>query len=195
MGVQDGTSTFLGIPYIVIIQAGGYVYLYFCNYTKYSLKYDSVSNVFFKSALIGFVLWVLAGVSTAAAYKMVNEAMPDRVLIVPILGVVYGYIFSMILNVFYSKRDAAKSRGNSLYVLVCDAINANQSSHGNQLIELTMKGGRTYVGRPKPIELGDEYVDLISDGAKSLGNLNNKISLKVEEIEAVKLCSQLQIQR
>ena len=119
------------------------------------------------------------------------DDVDDSKLIIPSLGVIYGIVFSIILNVFYreskAERKAAKRRGDSLYLAVHGAIDRSQSVDKIQLVEFTMKSGKTCIGYPGPLKLKSEYVDLIPYDANGVKHSNSKVSLKVEEIETVKL--------
>lgn len=174
------------IPTIILVLVSGYVFLYFFSYTKFDIKNDSGYHLFLKSALFGFPLWGLAEITINAS----GVPIADERLIRSGLGVAYGIMFSMMLNMFFrevvSERRAAKRRGKSVYFAVNDVNGENRSIDGPRLVEFTMKGGKAYVGHPEPLRLEDEYVDLISKDADGAKCSSRKISLKVEEIEAVK---------
>lgn len=174
------------IPTIILVLVSGYVFLYFFSYTKFDIKNDSGYHLFLKSALFGFPLWGLAEVTINAS----GVPIADERLIRSGLGVAYGIMISMMLNMFFreivSERRAAKRRGKSVYFAVNDVNSESRSIGRAQLVEFTMKGGKAYVGLPEPLRLEDEYVDLIPKDDNGIECSNCKISLKVEEIESVK---------
>lgn len=151
--------------------------------------------------------WVLANVAANGSVTGLEQALttfrseidPNSPFLTPILGLIYGMAVSNFLNIFSSKHKqeavAAKRRSNSLYLMILETFEKEQ------FIEFAMKDEKVYFGCPaKPMGLESEYVDLKPyiggiqgfDGKRAddyveLNILNYQISLKVDEIAAVKL--------
>ena len=131
---------------------GGYLFLSTWNFTKYKAYRATGYRLFFQSAFVGFLLLIVAKLivkillfCSSMYLIMISEwIIPTGFNLESMAALIIGVMFPYLLNPFFSKRKfarvAAKDRGDSLHLMIYQAI------ENDQPIELTMQNGKVYIG-------------------------------------------------
>lgn len=141
----------LGLFFIPLLC--GYWFLTLCNFTKFRILRDSGYHLLFRSAIVGFVLFI----SSHILVKIVEYPIPDNqiflawqnwvpmeILIALICTVFFSLILPILFNLFYDKieaaREVAEQNGDFIELLIDQSINQSLP------VELSLRSGKSYVG-------------------------------------------------
>ena len=151
---------------LVIPLVGGYWFLSIWHGTRFTVCKESGYHLFFKTILLGvaflfiakILLIPLAGRFENPFYFQV--LIPTELDLESTLAMVLGVASPYVLNMFYNRAKhaliAAENRGDLLYVTITDAIAKVE------LVELTMNGGKVYIGYPSSLTgFENEFINLV----------------------------------
>ena len=191
---MSNLADFTSSPFILSV-AGliGYWFRSVWNYTRFSMLRESGYHLLYNSILFGVVILLVTYAFYVIVFIQLEKYHADRESIFfdpyPIaayITIVLGIISPYILNhfIFNDKRGCfvrtMEHYGESLYIILLE------SYEKNQLIELTLNNGQTFIGcLKKPLNFryenfGYKYADIIPYGS------SHQVSIRVEEIVAVR---------
>ena len=144
----------MGFGLLFVPLMGGYLFLTWCNWTRFLVRRQSGHHLLFRSASVGLVLLaiargleMLAGDPLATWPHLVEHW--QRAAPFPYVGTIAGAFLlgpgvALVTNVFYSKSkgamravDRASDYMELLFV---------ESMRSDSLVELTLQSGKVYVG-------------------------------------------------
>ena len=167
---------------------GGYWFLTIWNRTRFTVYKESGYHLLFKTVLAGIVFLFIAKIFlTLLGDFDLQGFIPTELSLdgamAMILGIVSPYVLNCFSNFFpdqFSNRDehariAVERHGNLLYLTINEAIKRVE------LVELTMKAGKVYIGYPlKFSSLENDFIDLIpyASGFRSVETKELEITSK-----------------
>ena len=151
---------------LVIPLVGGYWFLSIWYGTRFTVRKESGYHLFFKTILFGVVFLFIAKILLIfLAGRLENgfylqTLIPTELDLESTLAMVLGVASPYVLNIFYNRSKhaliAAENRGDLLYVTITKAIAKVE------LVELTMNGGKVYIGYPSSLTgFENEFINLV----------------------------------
>ena len=139
------------LGWFLIPAVTGYWFLTHLHFTHYGALRDSGYHVFFRAIIAGFMLAFIAYTSIFLLNPHIPEVstiwksfMPIPYSGTAILTVLLGWVLPIVGNQFYGKekaaRRAARQSGDLIELLIAESI------EDQRLIELSLKGGKSYIG-------------------------------------------------
>lgn len=130
---------------------GGYTFLITCYLTRFIAVRDTGYHLFFKSAIAGSVLFVVAytvepfiNSSTMALQDFWQSNLATGHIGTSALSLALGFIIAVAINVFCSRekyaQKAAEKRGDRLELMLAS------SSDEQVQVEITLRSGKSYIG-------------------------------------------------
>ena len=144
----------MGLGDLLIPAVGGYLFLIWCNQTKYRVKGYSGYQLLLHSLSCGIVLLIISYIISIYAMghpkiQSISELAifpKSTLLLAAILSFPLGPIFACLWNIFYRKAKAqnvdAKTNNNHIGGLIDDATEKQLP------IQITLDDGKIYVGEP-----------------------------------------------
>ena len=143
---------------LIIPLVGGYLFLSILNLTKYKIIRTAGYRLFFLSAFVGIVLLIIAKIiiKFLLTFNIMNliisiisewtipTGLELESMTALFVGVGLSFLLNLILRIRFGKHEfakvAAKDRGESLHLMIYEAI------ENKQPIELTMQNEKVYIG-------------------------------------------------
>ena len=143
----------MGFGFFFVPLVSGYLFLRYCNYTRFSIGRESGYRLVFESAAVGLILLVLARLLVyCILHKHVLEsrlANWDDFAPLPYSGTLFvafvlGPLIAVVINLLYDRNSGAeravRTTGNYLEAVFLDSMKPTQ------LVELTLASNKVYVG-------------------------------------------------
>ena len=144
----------MGFGLLFVPLVGGYLFLSYCNLTRFTGRRQGGYRLIFRSAAVGLGLIVLARVVVDVADRLVGRSIPVFDYLVGLapfpysgtiaLAFVLGPAGALLVNCVYSESKGAMRAvhraGNSMELLFV------QSMRSGSVVELTLLSGKVYVG-------------------------------------------------
>ena len=139
-------------PLLIIIFGGvGYLFIIRTYRTRYDVLYKSGYHIFFRSIIAGSILFAVAHL---IAVYLINKIPSLDTLWHPyitsdyfakaLLSLGLGYFLPFVINLFYSKKKAARyvaqENGDLIELIMAESLDSAK------LVELSMKSGKSYIG-------------------------------------------------
>lgn len=159
----------MGVEWFLIPTLAGYWFLTHLNLTRYRIPRDSGYHVFFQAAFTGGVLLMIARVVVVSLETHFSEFFDSWKYFAPfpysgtaLVSVFLGIVAPRILNLCYSKEDAAEKvalqSGDLLEFLIAKSIKEQKQ------ISISLKCGKCYIGFARESGIwshGDSDVSII----------------------------------
>ena len=159
----------MSLGLFLIPAIAGYWFLTHWNHTRFIAARDTGNHLFFKSGFYGVTLFALAELILQGLRRYFQEAQQwwdslsfEAFTDTAALSVVLGVFMPLVLNLVWrsqnAARRAAEANGDGIELLIAD------SYRNNQLVEVSIKTGKCYIGVPTepPIAAqGESDVSLI----------------------------------
>ena len=151
---------------LIMPLVGGYWFLSVWYGTRFTVRRDSGYHLFFKTILFGVVFLFVAKIlliflkDRIAICFDLQIFIPTELDLESTVAMILGVALPYVLNIFYNQAKhaliAAEGRGDLLYVTITKAIGKVE------LVELTMSGGKVYIGYPSSLTgFENKFVNLI----------------------------------
>ena len=140
----------LGLLFIPTL--GGYLFLRILYYTRYSVLRDSGYHVLFTSAIVGFILGIVARLIVVFLLipllprfvEIWKSHVPSDYSGTVVLSFLLGCVLPPVINQFYGKEKAtqkvAVESGNLIELLIRESIDKEK------FVELSLRSGKSYIG-------------------------------------------------
>ena len=162
----------MGFGVFFVPLVGGYLFLKYCHYTRFSIRRASGHKLVLESAVMGLVLVALARIGISAVGMLtvsldwVGETWarlaPFTHADTVTLAFVLGPLLARLVNIFYSEsRGLTRTiddAGNTMELLFVESMASDST------VELTMLNGKVYVGwilNANVAEPERKFVDLL----------------------------------
>lgn len=143
----------MGFGLLFVPLVGGYLFLKYCNFTRYSISRESGYKLVFESAAIGMVLLIasriiirVARLSSKSEHVVAiwENITPIQYSGTMMIAFILGPIAACLVNLFCAKetgaRRAVEKTGNSMESLILDSMKPTE------LIEVTLESNKVYIG-------------------------------------------------
>ena len=141
----------MGFGLLFVPLIGGYLFLKYCNLTRYSIPRENGYRLLFDSAAVGVLLLVFSGIIVHLLSPRIGPVVTlwSNVTSIPrsgtlLVAFILGPIVAVIFNLRYDKekgaRRAVDKTGNSMESLVLDSMKPSA------LIQITLESNKVYIG-------------------------------------------------